>query len=59
MKKLIYTILLILATPIYIIIKILLKLLGMGLDLGQFIADGMDCFIENMLEFWKDIFNLF
>ena len=56
MKEILYMILVILLTPIYIIIKVFGTMLRWMFEVTEPMAEAMGKFIDNMAEFWKKIF---
>ncbi len=56
MKKLFFMLIVILLMPVYFIITIFLKLMEVITEMTSPIAEGMCILIENMTDFWKNIF---
>lgn len=56
MKKLFFMLIVILLIPVYFIITIFLKLMEVITEMTSPIAEGMCILIENMTDFWKNIF---
>lgn len=57
MKKVLFAIIVILLTPIYLIIQFTISIMELIADLTEPFADGMIELVENMTAFWKEIFN--
>lgn len=57
MKKVLFAIIVILLTPIYLIIQFTIGIMELIADLTEQFADGMIELVENMTAFWKEIFN--
>lgn len=56
MKKLFFMLIVILLMPVYFIITIFLKLMEVITEMTSPIVKGMCILIENMTDFWKNIF---
>lgn len=56
MKNLLFNILIVLLTPIYLIIKFIKGIMEFITYLTKPIAEGIYILIENMTEFWKNVF---
>lgn len=56
MKKLFFMLIVILLMPVYFIITIFLKLMEVITEMTSPIVEGMCILIENMTDFWKNIF---
>ncbi len=57
MKKVLFAIIVILLTPIYLIIQFTIGAMELIADLTEPFADSMRELVENMTSFWKEIFN--
>lgn len=55
MKEILFTILVILLTPVYIIIKVFKKVSEYFIELTQPVADGINLLLQDMLQFWKKL----
>lgn len=56
MKKLLFMLIVLLLMPVYFIIKILPKIMEVITEMISPIAEGMCILIENMTDFWRNIF---
>ncbi len=56
MKEILFTILVILLTPIYIIIRIFSGCIEFIFEVTEPIAESIRELVDNMVEFWKMIF---
>jgi hypothetical protein len=56
MKELLFILIVILLTPVYFIINIFLKMMEFAMELTSSIAEEMCILVENMTDFWKNIF---
>lgn len=56
MKEILYMILIILLTPIYIIIMVLKTIMMWTFEAVEPIAEIIAEFIDNMIEFWEKVF---
>ena len=56
MKKLLFMIMILLLTPVYIFIKIAKFVIEALTEMTQPFADAMSDFVDNMCVFWKKIF---
>lgn len=58
MKKLLFEILVILLTPIYLIIKVVKGAIKIITDITEPFADGISDFVDNMCGFWRKVFKI-
>ena len=55
MKQILFIILVILLTPVYIIIKLLKNIGEICIELLQPVIDGINLLLQDMLQFWKKL----
>ncbi len=58
MKEVLFTIFVALLTPIYLILQILISIFNFLFNLAESMQICINDFLEQMVEFWKGVFNV-
>lgn len=56
MKEILFKILVVLLSPVYFMFWIFANIIGLAMEIGEPIAEGLHNKIEKMSSFWKEFF---
>lgn len=58
MKKFLFVIVIMILTPIYLVIQLMMLVFEMIMDFTEPFADCMNALVDDMCKFWKKIFKI-